>query len=133
MRARTLILRLWGDRGGATALEFGLVLPPFVMLILGVINTAQLAHAVSSMNFAVEEAARCSAVNEVVCPSAVATETFAASKYLGPAISPVFDATDTGCGNTVTATANFELNVAFGVWNIPITAEACYPGVDDEE
>jgi Flp pilus assembly protein TadG len=68
MGVRGRISGLWADRRGATALEFGLVLPAFVMLILGVINTAQLAHAVSSMNFAVEEAARCSAVNETVCP-----------------------------------------------------------------
>ena len=131
MRRRSPFMALCADRRGSTALEFGLVLPAFVMLVLGVINTAQLAHAVSSMNFAVEEAARCSAVNEVVCPGAAATETYAASKYLGPAISPVFDATDAGCGHTVTATATYELNVVFGVWNIPLSAEACYPGVDE--
>jgi Flp pilus assembly protein TadG len=130
MRARRFVGRLWGDREGAAALELALVLPTFAMLVVGVINAAQLAHAVSSMNFAVEEAARCSAVNAVTCGSATATEAYAASKYLGPSISPVFDSTTAGCGHTVTATATFELNVAIGVYEVPLNAAACYPGVN---
>jgi Flp pilus assembly protein TadG len=126
----TFLARLGGDRRGATALEFALVLPCFVMLVVGVINVSQLAHAVSSMNFAVEEAARCSAVNETLCGSDTATETFAATKYLGPPISPVFDSTSVGCGHRVTATGTFELNVAVVVYDVPITAEACFPGAN---
>ena len=128
MGRRGFIARLRSDRQGATALEFALVLPAFVMLVLGVINSAQLAHAISSMNFAVEEAARCSAVDAVACGSATATEAYAATKYLGPAVSPVFDSTNAGCGHSVTATATFDLNVAFFIYEIPLSAAACFPG-----
>jgi Flp pilus assembly pilin Flp len=120
--------RLWSDRRGATAVEFGLVLPAFVMLVLGVIGVSQLAYAVSSMNFAVQEAARCSAVNLAVCGSATATETYAAGKYAGPDVAVVFDSTTAGCGHTVNATGEYELNVAFFVYDIPLTASACFPG-----
>ena len=133
MPARQFAAKLWRDRRGATALEFGLVLPVFVTIVVGVINTAQLTHAVSSMTFAVEEAARCSAVNETTCGTATATEAYAAAKYLGPSVSPVFASTNAGCGHTVTATATFELNVIFANYSIPLNAAACYPGVDDEE
>lgn len=131
MTVRAFLSRLRSDRRGATALETALVFPVFAMVVVGVINASQLAHAVSSMNFAVQEAARCSAVNEVVCGTALATEAYAATKYSGPAIGAVFDSTTVGCGHTVTATGQFELNVAIAVYDVPISAEACFPGVPE--
>jgi Flp pilus assembly protein TadG len=119
------------DPRGATAIEFAMILPIFCMLVLGVIDGAQLANSISSMNYAVQEAARCSAVNTTVCTNANTTRAYAASKYAGPAIGPVFASTTAGCGHTVTATATFELNVAVLVYDIPITASSCYPGQDE--
>ena len=134
MRARSLLRRWRDDRGGATAIEYALVLPAFAMLLLGVINTSQLASVASGMHFAVQEAARCSAVNEVACGSPEATIAFARGRYVGPAVDPEFASNTDGCGHTVRATATFELNVAIMTFDVPLSAEACYPGRDlDEE
>jgi Flp pilus assembly protein TadG len=126
-------LRRWrDDRRGVTAVEYALVLPAFAMLLLGVINTSQLASVISGMHFAVQEAARCSAVNSVACGDPNSTAAFARSRYAGPAVEPIFVATPQGCGHTVRATATFELNVAIMTFDVPLSAEACYPGVDEE-
>ncbi len=122
-----LIRRLWRDRSGASAVEFGLILPVFVMLVLGVINVSLLTNAVSSMNYAVQEAARCAAVNNVACPNEESITAFARSRYRGPQIDPQFTSENSGCGRTVRATATFELNVAIHVYQVPINATACYP------
>lgn len=117
----------WGDRRGTSAIEFALILPVFIMLVMGVINVSLLTNAVSSMNFAVQEAARCAAVNSVTCPSAAAAATFAGTKYVGPTIHPVFVSDNSGCGHTVTGTATFQLNVGIQVYSLPLRVAACYP------
>jgi Flp pilus assembly protein TadG len=126
----SLMRRLGRDARGATALEFGLILPAFVMLVIGVINVAQLSYAVSSMNYAVQEAARCSALNKTSCGNDTAVVSYAQAKYLGPLIGPTFTPSTAGCGHTVVGTATFRLNAALFVYNIPLRAEACFPGVD---
>jgi Flp pilus assembly protein TadG len=125
---RRVFGKLWGDRSGSTAMEFALLLPVFVMLVLGVINVSLLTYAVSSMNYAVQEAARCSAVGAAACFNADATVEFAEARYAGPRLSPEFVSDTSGCGHTVRATATFELNVAIHVYEVPLTATACYPG-----
>jgi Flp pilus assembly protein TadG len=114
------------DRGG-TAIEFALVLPAFILMILGGMGTATLGFAVSSLHFAVEDAARCAAVKTTVCTDATTTQTYAARAYQGPAISPVFTATAAGCGHTVSATGVFSVNVIPQLLSIPLSATACYP------
>ena len=123
-----LLARACRDTAGATAAEFALVLPALAMLIAGLISVSQLAAAVSGMHFAVEEAARCSAVNAVLCGTNSATISFAQARYAGPS-SPVFASTAAGCGHTVTATATFHLQILVKSFDIPLSAAACYPGL----
>ena len=122
--------RLGADRRGATAVEFAFILPVLVMLLFGVISSSQLGGALSGMHYAVEEAARCSAVNKVACGTATATQAFAADKYNGPGPTPQFASSAVGCGHTVTATMTFTLELALTRLNVPLSATACYPGVD---
>jgi Flp pilus assembly protein TadG len=122
--------RFWTDSRGATALELALLLPVFVVLLFGLISTSLMAGALSGMHFAVEEASRCYAVNKTVCGSTTATRTFAASKYKGPAPAPTFSVTTAGCGHTVTATSTFRLDLALTKLDVPLSATACYPGVE---
>lgn len=119
------------DTSGTTAIEMALVLPVMAMLLLGSISLSMLGSAISSMHFAVQEASRCSAVNAVACGTHTATVTYAHSKFHGAAVTPTFVSTAAGCGHTVTATANFELNLAVSTIQIPLSAAACYPGKDD--
>ena len=130
MRPARFLARFRRDRSGGTAVEFALVLPAFVMLVLGVISAGQLAHATNSLHYAVEEAARCWAVNATLCPNNSAAEAYAQSKYLGPRVEPEFVASTIGCGRTVTANGVFQLHAAIATFAVPITAQACYPSVD---
>jgi Flp pilus assembly protein TadG len=107
-----------------------LLLPVFVMVLLGVINTSLMAGALSGMHYAVEEGSRCFAVNKTRCGSITAARTFAASQYTGLAPTPTFSVTTDGCGHTVTATATFRLDLALTKIDIPLSATACYPGVE---
>lgn len=129
-RVAAFIPRWTADHSGATAIEMAFVLPVMAMLVIGVISLSMLGSAISSMHFAVEEASRCSAVNALACGSASATVNYARSKFHGPAVTPAFVSTTTGCGHTVTATATFELFLAVYTIQIPLSATACYPGKD---
>ena len=120
-------MKYWRDERGVTAAEFALVIVPFMALIFGIIGMSMLFHANQSLHFAVEAAARCYSVNTAVCSTSGDTQTYATSKYTGPAISPVFIATATGCGHTVTGSATFPLNAVLVSISVPLSASACFP------
>jgi len=122
----TRLATFWRDRRGASAVEFGLLLPVFVMLILGPISVSQLMFAVNSLHYAVEEAARCGAVNTTACGSLSQTEAFARSRYSGPKVAATFVATDAGCGRRVRATGAFQLETGVKRVDVPLTAESCF-------
>lgn len=123
----TRLLRLARNTAGATAVETALLLPVFIAMILGGISAGMFGFAVSNLNLAVEEAARCASVNATVCATSTAITDRAAADYTGPAISPVFTYSTVGCGHTVSATATFSFNLVPGLVNIPLTAKSCYP------
>lgn len=116
----------WRDRRGASAVEFGLLLPVFVVMILGTISVSQLMFAVNSLHYAVEEAARCGAVNTTACGSLSQTEAYARSRYAGPTVSATFVASDAGCGRRVRVTGAFKLETGLKVLDVPLTAESCF-------
>lgn len=119
--------RLRRDEGGATALEFGLVMPLLALLLVGGMWGSLLLLSVNSLDMAVQSAARCMAVDANTCATPSATQTYALGRYAGPDISPVFTASASGCGHTVSAQATFDLNVLPMVGSVPLTASACYP------
>lgn len=129
---RNLLPRFAADRSGSPAVEFALVLPVFVAMLIGTMSTARLAGAVSGMNFAVAEAARCSAVNATLCGTPTATEAYAQTRYHATGVRPTFQASNSGCGHTVTANAVLKMHLAVTTLDVPVTATACFPGVDAE-
>jgi Flp pilus assembly protein TadG len=115
-----------------TAVEFAIILPAFVMLLLGIMYGSLVVYTAASMHYAVEGAARCysaetsqysSATN---CVSATTTQSYAQTLYLGPG-SPTFTASIPGCGHQVTATLNVVLSSGMANWNIPLSSTACFP------
>lgn len=115
------------ERGGA-AVEYALVLPVFITLIVGALCAGNLLFAVNGLHYAVEDAARCAAVKTTVCTDSSTTVTYAQSRYSGPKISPTFTFSATGCGHTVQGSARYPLILAAYTINVPISASACYPG-----
>jgi Flp pilus assembly protein TadG len=132
MSSLTLWRRFRVDAGGASAVEFALVLPAFILLVMGSISAATLGFSVASMNYAVEDAARCAAVKSAACLTPADTAKYARTRYGGVAVSPVFTYSTAGCGNTVTGTATYSMNLIPQFFNLPLSTAACHPsaGVD---
>jgi Flp pilus assembly protein TadG len=118
--------RLAGDESGATAVEFALVLPVFVAMILGLLSVGMLGFATNSLQFAAEDAARCAAVKTTICSSASTTQTYAGARYAGPKISPAFTYAKAACGHRVTATATYDLGLVPQISRVNLSATACY-------
>ena len=125
--ARVRKLRLSSCESGSTAVEAALVLPPFLMLFLGILSACVVIFAASSLHNAVEGAARCFSVNSSQCGTATATQSYAQSLYLGPSSpAPTFSASTPSCGHQVTGTLSYVLNAGVAHWTIPLSATACY-------
>jgi Flp pilus assembly protein TadG len=111
---------------GGVAMEYALVLPVFITLVVGTLCAGNLLFAANSLHYAVEDAARCAAVKTGVCTDGSSTVTYATSRYSGPS-TPAFTYSTAGCGHTVNATTSYPLYLATFTFNVPLSASACYP------
>jgi Flp pilus assembly protein TadG len=117
-----------GERGSAAA-EFALVIPLFVLMTVGLYNLGFMYYAANSLHLAVERAARCTSLTPTLCPT---LQTYGASQYGGPTISPTFTlvaATASKCGNRVTGTGTYRFQSGLATFNVPISASACFPAM----
>lgn len=124
---RRFLLAFGRDTFGASAAEFALVLPFFVLLVFATINTCLALSAVNSMHFAAERTARCLAVGgSTSCSSNV--DSYAKGWYRGPGLIGLQfqNPTDT-CGKLVTGKADFNIITGLNSTKITINAKACYP------
>ena len=119
--------RLLADTRGTSAIEFAIVGPIFMMCIVGMVYIGMMLFAEGSLQYAVEQASRCAAVNTTTCSSGSTTITYAQSVYYGPSESPTFTSTSTTCGQKVTASATMTVNWVLGHANVPLSAAACFP------
>jgi hypothetical protein len=103
------------------------ILPVFILLTVGSVGVAMLGFSVASLNFAVQDAARCAAVKTTICTNSGTTAAYALSRYMGLPISPVFSYSTSPCAHTVTATGTMSFNLTPQLSNVPLTASACYP------
>ncbi|MFZ3324568.1 MAG: TadE/TadG family type IV pilus assembly protein [Methylocella sp.] len=104
-------------------MEFALVGPPFLMLLVGIMYTSVVVFSAASMHYAVEGAARYYSVN---VSSAAAAQSYAQSLYSGVS-SPTFTASNPACGCQVEGALNVVLGMGMAQWNIPLSATACFP------
>jgi len=123
----SLISRIRRCQAGGAAVEYALILPVFIILMVGGLSMGSVSMAANSLHYAVEDAARCAAVKTTVCSDSTKTTTYAQGRYSGPQISPQFSYSTAGCGHTVTATANYPVGLAVTTVNVPLSASACYP------
>jgi Flp pilus assembly protein TadG len=123
------IVALLSDRGGATAVEFSLILPAFLLLLFGIVEFGRLLWTQSALHFAVEEAARCATVDAANCGSASAVQSFAVSRAAGLGLqNSVFSLTSPACGNQVSASYPFQfVMAALFPYSITLTAQSCFP------
>src|SRR5258708_3963917 len=124
------------DERGSSAVEFAMILPPFLILVLAVFNLSYLAYAASSLHWTVEQAARCAAISQrntsLSCGTMTSTKTYAASIYKGPSIglsTSSFTLTNdtTNKCRKVAASGTYNIGAGFVSVNAPLSATACFP------
>ena len=124
---RILLKSLRRDRRGTTAVEFAIIAPVLISLLIGTIAVCFALFLVGSLHFAVEDGARCASVKTTICADAATTVAYTQSRYLGPNVSPTFTYATAACGNSVTGSINYTMDVGLTQFVIPISATACFP------
>jgi Flp pilus assembly protein TadG len=115
---------------GTTAVETALVLPAFLLLLFAIIEAGFLFWTQTTLQSAVEAAARCAVVNSTLCGSTSAIQTYAASQAYGMTISSSsFSVSQPSCGYQVSISYSFNLIVTrlFSTSAITLTAKSCHP------
>jgi Flp pilus assembly protein TadG len=115
------------DQQGTTAVEFAIVAPVLIALLIGTLALCVALFLIGSLHYAVEEGARCASVKTAICSDATTTVAYAQSHYFGPNVSPTFTYAAAACGNSVSASINYSMNVGFSTFVVPISATACFP------
>jgi Flp pilus assembly pilin Flp len=124
---RNRLKSLRRDQQGTTAVEFAIVAPVFIALLIGTLALCIALFLIGSLHFAVEDAARCHSVKTAICADAATTVAYAQSHYYGPNVSPTFTYAAAACGSSVSASISYSMNVGFRTLTIPISATACFP------
>lgn len=121
------IKSLYDDRQGTTAVEFAIVAPVFIAMLLGTLALCVALFLIGSLHFAVEDGARCASVKSTICTDAASTVAYTQSHYFGPNVSPNFVYAAAACGNSVTGSISYSMDVGFRTFVIPISATSCFP------
>jgi Flp pilus assembly protein TadG len=120
---------LWSATAGATAVEFALVAPFLMALMLGIIEGGLALRTQLSLQYGVEAAARCAAVDSTNCATTSTIASFAVQKSLGLSV-PVstFTVTTPACGTLVQASYTYTfITIFFGTPSVVLTAKSCFP------
>jgi Flp pilus assembly protein TadG len=120
-----------GSRGerGAAAVEFAIILPILLLCLLGLIEFGRAIWTQATLDYAVQAAARCAAVDLLTCGSVAQTQDYAISKAPGLSLTAsVFTVTTPACGIQVAASLPFDVLVpALLPYSRTLTATACFP------
>jgi Flp pilus assembly protein TadG len=115
------------DQQGAAAIEFAIVGPIFLMLVIGMLYSCIMLFSLASMHDAVQDGARCASVKTTVCKDSATTIAYTQAAYSGPLNAPVFTYSTAACGHVVTGTTNFSLYFYLTTLTVPLSATACFP------
>ena len=114
---------------GTTAVETAIVLPVFLLLLFAVIEAGLIFWTQSTLQFAVEAAARCAVVDTTNCGSTSAIQTYAASQAIGMTVSSsLFTVSTPSCGHQVSIAYPFGFIVS-GLFpgTMTLNAQSCHP------
>lgn len=114
------------EKGGASVVEFALILPVFVAFVFGVVNCGMMLWTQLGMEHGVVAAARCTTINPSVCPDVPAYATQQAYGLNLP--KTTFTLSTPACGNRVAASYGFQfVTLIFPPHSVTLTAQSCYP------
>ena len=123
----------WKSRSGSAAIEYALVLPLLLLLVLGLMDTGRLLWTYTTLYRAVEAAARCGAVNVTACGTTAQIKSRAVAEAWGLTVAPsAFTVSTPSCGLQVRASYPFTfvipgLDTVAPLGTITLSATACYP------
>jgi Flp pilus assembly protein TadG len=118
---------MWADDRGTSGVEFAMVAPILVVLLVGTVYICLGLFLVGSLHYAVEEGARCASVKTTVCSDAPTILSYTRNQYFGPSPSPTFTYATAACGNVVSASLNYVVDLGLTQFTVPVTASACFP------
>ena len=118
---------------GAAAVEFAIVLPVLLLCVLGLMEFARVIWTQAALDYAVQAAARCAAVDTLTCPLSDPSRIlgYAASKAPGLSFADptaTFAVSTQACGVKVTASLPFDFLVSNLLpYSQTLSAAACFP------
>ncbi len=124
-KARRSWFRL--DKRGTTAIEYALILPAFLLFLLGILDTGRLLWNYTTLYRATQAAARCGAVNVTDCGTTAQIQNEAVAEAWGMTVTTsMFTVTNPTCGVRVSATYTFTFTIP-GFSAITLNPIACHP------
>lgn len=121
--------RLAADDCGSSVVEAALIMPALLFLVLGAIDMGRVLWVRNTLQYAVESAARCAAVDATNCATASAVKAHAASMATGIGVAASeFIVSTPSCGDKVEITYTYTAGVS-AVLNFQptFTVSACHP------
>jgi Flp pilus assembly protein TadG len=116
------------DRGASTAVEFSLVLPIMLALMLGTVEIGQAMWTQTALNMAVQSAARCASISAQNCGTPAQVATYASQHAGGLALpTSAFTFTTPACGVQVAANYAFTPFTQYIPLSFTLRATTCYP------
>lgn len=113
-----MMRRFHSGEEGAAALEFALVLPMLIMLVMGIAEFSRAYHAKEKLQYAVREGARELAINKDSA-NAIAVTVDRASGLNPPLTSA--GVTASGCAGAITATSTATVTATYSLaYHIPL-------------
>ena len=123
------LARLLNRDDGNTAVEFAFVFPVFILMVLGIFEVSRAVWTQSLLNYAVQTAARCGAIDTATCPSNTAMISYAVQNSTPLTVPNAdFTVTNPACGNQVAVAFPFTTIIPQMLpFDVTISAQACYP------
>lgn len=123
------IKRILRDQAGASAIEFALTFPIFLLIVMAIAEGGLLMWTELGLQHGAEKAARCASVDASLCGSTSDVLNYAAQSSYGLNPPPsVFSLTAKACGNEVSANLQHNLLLSvFGAPSITVKAQSCFP------
>jgi Flp pilus assembly protein TadG len=105
-----------------------MILGPLMLLLLGTVDGGRMLWTQNSLQYAVEQAARCATVNKTTCGTATQIQTYAATMAYGTNLNQS-NFTSTNCGaNTTRVSASYSYTPLFPFTGpVPLKASSCRP------
>ncbi|MFZ2466851.1 TadE/TadG family type IV pilus assembly protein [Parvibaculum sedimenti] len=113
---------------GAAAIEFALVVPLVLLFTIGIVDVGRLLWTQTTLDRAVQAAARCAAVNTTTCGSATSIKNYAVTQAYGMNIDSSAFTVSTGTSDIcVYASLTFQLIIPWVGDTVNLAAKSCYP------